>query len=38
MKELYICPSTLALGYKTYSPVALKRLFGGKKSSTFFRL
>ncbi|WP_373156622.1 HipA domain-containing protein [Bacteroides cellulosilyticus] len=35
MKELYICPSTLALGYKTYSPVALKRLFGGKKVSPF---
>jgi len=35
MKELYICPLTLALGYKTYSPVALKRLFGGKKFHLF---
>lgn len=27
------CPSTLAEGYSTYSPVALKKLFDGKKVS-----
>jgi len=31
--NLTICPSTLAKGYETYSPVALKNLFAGKKVS-----
>ena len=30
---LTYCPSTLAKGYETYSPVALKNLFGGKRIS-----
>jgi len=33
MKELKVCPSTLAAGYGTYSPVAIKRLFDGKRIS-----
>ncbi len=33
MKELNICPSTLAVGYTSYSPIAIKRLFDGKKTS-----
>ncbi len=33
MKELNICPSTLAVGYTSYSPIAIKRLFDGKKAS-----
>ena len=33
MKELRYCPSTLAEGFKTYSPVALKKLFNGQKVS-----
>lgn len=33
MKEMTCCPSTLAEGFNTYSPVALKRLFDGKKVS-----
>lgn len=32
MKQTH-CPSTLAEGYETYSPVALKNLFSGKKVS-----
>lgn len=31
--KLSHCPSTLAEGYETYSPVALKNLFAGKKVS-----
>ena len=31
--KLTHCPSTLAEGYETYSPVALKNLFAGKKVS-----
>lgn len=31
--KLAHCPSTLAEGYETYSPVALKNLFAGKKVS-----
>ncbi len=31
--KLTYCPSTLAEGYETYSPVALKNLFAGKKVS-----
>ena len=30
MKEIYVCPSTLAEGYDTYSPTARKALFDGK--------
>lgn len=33
MKEIAVCPSTLADGYSTYSPVGLKRLFSGRKVS-----
>lgn len=30
MKEMHVCPSTLAEGYDTYSPAARKVLFDGK--------
>ncbi len=30
---IHICPATLAKGYATYSPVGLKRMFGGRKVS-----
>ena len=33
MKTLDRCPATLAEGYSTYSPVALRKLFDGKKVS-----
>lgn len=33
MNELSRCPSTLADGYGSYSPIALNRLFDGKKVS-----
>ncbi len=33
MKELTHCPSTLAKGFNTYSPIALKRLFDKQKIS-----
>lgn len=36
MKELDVCPSTLAPGYNTYSPRALRLLFDGKKVSHLF--
>lgn len=35
MIEIKCCPSTLAEGYNTYSPHAIKRLFDGKKVSPF---
>ena len=35
MVEIKCCPSTLAEGYNTYSPQAVKRLFDGKKVSPF---
>ncbi len=35
MIEIKYCPSTLAEGYDTYSPQAVKRLFGGKHVSPF---
>ena len=35
METLKICPSTLASGYDTYSPIARKRLFDGKNISPF---
>lgn len=33
MKQIVNCPATLAAGYNTYSPAALRRLFDGKKVS-----
>lgn len=33
MKEINNCPSTLAVGYHTYSPAALKRVFDKQKVS-----
>lgn len=33
MKEINNCPSTLAIGYTTYSPAALKRVFDKQKVS-----
>ena len=33
MKEIITCPSTLAIGYNTYSPIALKRVFDKQKVS-----
>lgn len=36
MTDIHICPSTLAAGYSTYSPEALKLLFDGKKVSHIF--
>lgn len=36
MIELHVCPSTLAEGYTTYSPQALKLLFDGVKVSHIF--
>lgn len=33
MEELNICPSTLAEGFHTYSPTALKLLFDGEQVS-----
>lgn len=38
MMDIKNCPSTLASGYNTYSPVALRRLFDGKKVSPFMDL
>lgn len=35
MKELSICPATLAPGFTTYSPVAAKALFEGKQISPY---
>ena len=35
MIEIKYCPSTLAEGYDTYSPQAVKRLFDGKRVSPF---
>ena len=35
MVEIKYCPSTLAEGYNTYSPQAVKRLFDGKKGNSF---
>ena len=30
MEQINVCPSTLAEGYSTYSPAALRALFNGK--------
>ena len=35
MKEIHLCPSTLAEGYETYSPAARKILFDGKGVSHY---
>lgn len=35
MKDIKICPSTLAEGYDTYSPIAIKRLFDGHRVSPY---
>lgn len=36
MTELHVCPSTLAGGFETYSPKALRLLFDGAKVSHIF--
>ncbi|MBQ4163360.1 MAG: hypothetical protein IJD84_10875 [Parabacteroides sp.] len=33
MKAINVCPGTLALGFSTYSPLCLRKVFGGKKVS-----
>ena len=33
MEQLTVCPSTLADGFNTYSPVALKLMFDGHQVS-----
>ena len=33
LSDIRFCPGTLAEGFSTYSPVCLRRLFGGKKVS-----
>ncbi|MCK4568900.1 MAG: HipA domain-containing protein, partial [Bacteroidales bacterium] len=33
LNEIYICPGTLAKGFKTYSPICLKNVFRGRKLS-----
>lgn len=33
MKTIKVCPGTLALGFNTYSPLCLRRMFEGKKVS-----
>lgn len=35
MKPINVCPGTLADGYDSYSPICLKHLFDGKKTSPF---
>ena len=35
MKEIHVCPSTLAEGYETYSSAARKILFDGKVVSHY---
>lgn len=35
MRKLFVCPSTMAPGYSSYSPIALKHLFNGKKVSPY---
>lgn len=31
MKKINVCPGTLAVGFETYSPLCLRKVFGGKK-------
>ena len=33
MKTLNVCPGTLTFGFSTYSPLCLRKVFGGKKVS-----
>lgn len=33
MKMINVCPGTLATGFHTYSPICLRKVFGGKKVS-----
>ena len=33
MKTINVCPGTLAPGFSTYSPLCLRKVFGGKKIS-----
>ena len=33
MKTIEVCPGTLATGFDTYSPICLRKVFGGKKVS-----
>ncbi|MFI3314439.1 MAG: HipA domain-containing protein [Rikenellaceae bacterium] len=33
MKKLNVCPSTLTAGFDNYSPIATRKLFGGKRVS-----
>ena len=35
MRKIEVCPSTLAIGYNKYSPVAIKTLFDGKRVTPF---
>lgn len=35
MRKLFVCPATLAPGFTTYSPIALKRLFNERKVTPF---
>lgn len=35
MRKLFVCPATLAPGFISYSPIALKRLFNGRKVSPY---
>ena len=35
MRTIDVCPGTLATGYDSYSPICLKHLFDGKKTSPF---
>lgn len=36
MNPITICPSTLAEGYDSYSPIAIKHLFDGRQVSPFW--
>ena len=38
MKDIVVCPSSLRLGYTTYSPVAVKYLFDGLVVSPFLNI
>ena len=33
MKTIEVCPGTLTTGFDTYSPLCLRKVFGGKKVS-----
>ncbi|MEE1089082.1 MAG: HipA domain-containing protein, partial [Bacteroidaceae bacterium] len=38
MRTIDVCPGTLALGFDTYSPSCLRKVFGGKKVSHIMNL